>query len=437
MKDRVRSYLLAQLYAEVCERDRQSVDPLSKAIYDRFRELYWTVSRILRQGRKLLGWREESYKPPLWMLVDESVVHDTSRGRVLIDTTPTARRDIGTGIQRVVRQIVKAAIESGEGFPVMIIDGRLCFYAKDAAEPIPLDIRTGDTLLLLDSGWLCVSEYRPIVDLVRAHGGRNVVCLYDLFPIIYGAAFPKALRENFRKWFEEIILSADGVAAISRSVANEFEQYCHERHIARKEGQKLGAWALGADFAETASAPATPRVGAIVEGRCPFFLAVGTLAPNKGQALCLSAFEELWTRGVDVALVIVGRPGWNTTALERRLREHPERGRRLFWLSDACDAELQCLYRSARAVICASYAEGFGLPLIEAAHAGAPVIASDIEIFHEVGGDSIAYFDVLDSQALAERIVEMLASEKRAQPLPVLSWNESMQALFDLVKASR
>jgi len=435
MKDQIRSYLLAQLYAEVCERDRQSVDPLSKAIYDRLRELYWTVSRILRQGLKLIGSRGKNYKPPPRMLVDENLIYGSACRRVLIDMTPTARSDIGTGIQRVVREVVKAAIESGEGFPVMIIDGRLCVYARGAVEPTPLDIRSGDTLLLLDSGWLYVSEYRPIVDLVRARGGRNVVCLYDLFPIVYGAAFSAALRANFKKWFEEIILPADGVAAISHSVANEFERYCQERRLMRVATQQLGVWTLGADFTEEVKTAPTTRVRAIAEARSPFFLSVGTLAPNKGQALCLSAFEKLWAGGIDVTLVIVGRPGWNTTALERRLLEHPEHGRRLFWLSDANDAELQSLYRCARAVICASYAEGFGLPLIEAAHAGAPVIASDIEIFHEVGGDSVAYFDMLDPESLMKQIVETLASEKRAPPLPVLSWKESTQRLLDTIES--
>jgi alpha-1,2-rhamnosyltransferase len=75
------------------------------------------------------------------------------------------------------------------------------------------------------------------------------------------------------------------------------------------------------------------------------------------------------------------------------------------------------------------------LPLIEAAHAGAPVIASDIEIFHEVGGDSVAYFDMLDPESLMKRIVEMLASEKCAPPLPVLSWKESTRRLLDTLES--
>lgn len=435
MKDPIRSYLLGQLYAEVCERDRLAVDARFKAIYDKTRELYWTISRFLRRGAKLVGWRGERQKaPPSWMLVDESIVCGAVRGRVLIDVTPTYRSDIGTGIQRVVRQVTEAAIGSGEGFPVMIVDGRLCFHSKGAGRPIPLDIRSGDTLLLLDAGWLYVSEYRSIIDLIYASGGRIVACLYDLFPVAYAAAFPATLRNGFRRWFEDIVLSCDGVAAISHCVATEFEQYCQERNLARKQGQRIGVWTLGADFTEAETANPTARVRMIGDSSRFFFLSVGTLAPNKGQALSLAAFERLWARGIDVAFVIVGRPGWNTAALERRLREHVEHGRRLFWLSDASDAELRYLYRSARAVICASYAEGFGLPLIEAAHAGAPVIASDIEIFHEVGGDSITYFNMLDPESLGERIVETLALERRGSPLPLLSWKQSTQALLRLLE---
>lgn len=436
MKDPIRSYLLGQLYAEVCERDRLGVDARFKAIYDRARELFWTISRFLRQGAKLVGWRGGRQKaPPSWMLVDLSVVCGADRGRVLIDVTPTYRSDIGTGIQRVVREVAKAAIESGQGFPVMIIDGRFCFHAKGSRGPIPLDIRSGDTFLLLDAGWLYISEYRSIIDLVCASGGRNVACLYDLFPIVYAAAFPARLQVGFRRWFEEIVLSCDGVAAISHSVAKEFAQYCQERNLPRKQGQRIGVWTLGADFTGEETANPTARVRMIGDNARVFFLCVGTLAPNKGQALSLAAFERLWARGIDVAFVIIGRRGWNTAALERRLCEHVEHGRRLFWLSDASDAELRYLYRSARAVICASYAEGFGLPLIEAAHAGAPVIASDIEIFREVGGDSITYFNMLDPESLAEQVVETLASERRGTPLQALSWKEATQTLLDMIES--
>ncbi|MGD9540555.1 glycosyltransferase family 4 protein [Methylocystis sp.] len=432
-KDKVGAYLLSQLYNEVCERSGQPLDARLSWAYDRAREFYWTASRLIRVARKWVGAAPQTQQkqPPDWMIVEPSAAK-SSRGRLLIDVTTTWRADVKTGIQRVVREVVKASLDGGRGLPVAIVDGRLSFFSCDAPQPQPVTIEPGDKFLLLDAGWIFVEEYDSVLESVRAQGGEIIVCLYDLFPLVYAAAFPYSLQIDFRKWFERVILRADHIVAISHSVARAYENYCAEHSSVRKDGQTLRVWWLGADFSNYIQSSPTTRVRAISEARRPFFLSVGTLAPNKGQALCLAAFEKLWAAGVDATLAIVGRPGWNTTALARSLREHPEHGRRLFWLSDASDAELQSLYRSARAVICASYAEGFGLPLIEAAHAGAPVIASDIEIFHEVGGDAITYFDMLDPESLKERIVEVLASEKRAHPLPALSWKESTQNLLDM-----
>lgn len=434
-KDEIKTYLLSQLYDEVCERGRLRLEPRFNAAYDRAREFYWTVSRFIRIARGWIGAapRTPQKTPPDWMMVEPSAAN-SSGGRLLIDVTTTWRADVRTGIQRVVREVAKASIGGG-GVPVAIVDRRLSFFSREAPLPQPVAIAPGDRFLLLDAGWIFVEEYSSVMDSVTAQGGEIIVCLYDLFPLGYAAAFPYSLQIGFREWFERVILRADHIVAISHSVARAYENYCAEHSSSPKEGQTLRVWWLGADFSNYIQSQPTKRVRAISEDSRPCFLSVGTLAPNKGQALCLAAFEKLWARGVDATLVIVGRPGWSTTALERRLREHPEHGRRLFWLSDASDPELQSLYRSARAVICASYAEGFGLPLIEAAHAGAPVIASDIEIFHEVGGDSITYFDMLDPESLMERIIETLASKKLAHPLPVLSWKESTQSLLDMITA--
>ncbi|MFO1103839.1 MAG: glycosyltransferase family 1 protein [Methylocystis sp.] len=435
-KDKIGAYLLSQLYEEVCERGGHPLDPRLRWAYDRAREFYWTASRLIRATRGWVGAapRTQQKAPADWMIVERGAAN-SGRGRLLIDVTTTWRADVKTGIQRVVREVVKASVDAGCGLPVVIAEGQLSFFSRDAAQPQPVAIESGDKLLLLDAGWIFVEEYDSVMESVTARGGEIIVCLYDLFPLVYAAAFPHSLQIGFRNWFERVILRADRIVAISHSVARIYEDYCVERGSLRKDGQTTEVWWLGADFSNYIESAPTKRVRAISEAARPFFLSVGTLAPNKGQALCLAAFEKLWARGVDATLVIVGRPGWNTTALARRLREHPEHGRRLFWLSDASDAELQSLYRSARAVLCASYAEGFGLPLIEAAHAGAPVIASDIEIFHEVGGDAIGYFDMLDAESLMERIIETLASKKVAHPLPVLSWKESTQNLLNMVSA--
>src|SRR5690606_14583343 len=108
------------------------------------------------------------------------------------------------------------------------------------------------------------------------------------------------------------------------------------------------------------------------------------------------AFDALWASGESTRLVIVGRQGWLVDELADCLRAHPENGRRLFWLSDVSDEALLKLYASSDALIMASRAEGFGLPLIEAARHGIRLIARDLPVFREVAGDAAFYFSSQD-----------------------------------------
>lgn len=433
-EQRIESYLLTQLGDEICEHERTMVDERTKFAYDRMRELYWTVSRV---ARKIRGVFERPASEPVEgsplqrMSLDGDIPAPRSDRRLLIDITPTHRRDFGTGIQRVVREVAKAAVESGEGLPVFMQEGRLYSHFAHPSLPEEIEVRESDRYFMLDAAWAHADEYRKMMDTVSRRGGSNIICVYDLLPLLYPAACPPGLQRAFEVWFDELVCRSDAVVAISRTVASEFRDYAAAR--GRRNDRPVGWWLLGADFGGDAQASLSSRTASICSSARPFFLSVGTLAPTKGQAVSLTAFEKLWDAGVDTTFVVVGKRSWNTKALERRLEEHREFGRRLFWLRDADDAELRCLYRRARGVVCASFTEGFGLPLIEAAHHGAPIIASDIPIFRELGGDELVYFDMLDPGALAGRIEEELARSKAAPKLAAPSWRESTHTLTQLI----
>jgi glycosyltransferase involved in cell wall biosynthesis len=167
---------------------------------------------------------------------------------------------------------------------------------------------------------------------------------------------------------------------------------------------------------------------------------VGTIEPRKSHAQVLDAFELLWQRGSDAMLVIVGRPGWMTAAFVARLRAHPEAGKRLLWIEDATDEMLERLYESCSALILASRGEGFGLPLVEAAQRGLPIIARDLPVFREVARDHAFYFADDAPQALAQSIEAWLAlREKGTHPLsrgmPFLTWAQSAAQLRRLLEA--
>jgi alpha-1,2-rhamnosyltransferase len=238
---------------------------------------------------------------------------------------------------------------------------------------------------------------------------------------------------NYEVWFDRIVLASDAVVGISKSVADEFCAFVRSRERAPSR-QRVGWFHLGADFQAPANKPPSRKAAAIRASGPPYFLSVGTIEPRKGYAVALAAFDKLWSVGVDARYVIVGRCGWHVRALQRRIVEHPQYGRRLFWLDDATDADLEHLYEGARALVFSSFAEGFGLPIIEAMRHKLPVIASDAPIFREIGGDAIAYFDLLDSDSLAQRIEDALASRGASTPPPVQTWREAAKHLLEIVR---
>ena len=82
----------------------------------------------------------------------------------------------------------------------------------------------------------------------------------------------------------------------------------------------------------------------------------------------------------------------------------------------------------------ASVGEGFGLPVVEAAMHGAPVIASDIPIFREVGGSGARYFELLDPTSLAAAIEATLAAPREAPQIATISWRQSAEEMVRLIR---
>ncbi len=79
------------------------------------------------------------------------------------------------------------------------------------------------------------------------------------------------------------------------------------------------------------------------------------------------------------------------------------------------EQELTDLYQRARAMVMPTFAEGFGLPVLEAMAAGLPVLASDIPVLREVGGDAAVWFDPYDSASIAQAITVAATQPERLQ----------------------
>jgi len=85
---------------------------------------------------------------------------------------------------------------------------------------------------------------------------------------------------------------------------------------------------------------------------------------------------------------------------------------------------LAAIYRQAALVLLPSDGEGFGLPVIEAMACGTPVVASDLSVLREVGGDAAQYSPVGDIPSWIERVVASLREKQQRPP----AWFERCSA---------
>lgn len=120
----------------------------------------------------------------------------------------------------------------------------------------------------------------------------------------------------------------------------------------------------------------------------PYLLHVGSCAPRKRVDVLLDVFSRVHRDRPDLLLVHVGAPFTDT--FERRIDSLGIRSA-VVALTGLSRERVAALYGNAKLVLLPSDAEGFCLPVIEALACGARVVASDIPVLREVGGDALTY----------------------------------------------
>jgi len=371
--------------------------------------------------------------------------------RVLLDCTRSAERaGHHSGTRRVVRNLVQHAGAAlaplgVAALPVASREGRLGGLPARAlidpsrradaraARTAPLAPGPGDLLLLADSLW--APGLLPAVERARLAGAALGALVHDILPVRHPEWFAPELPERFVGALRWLLERADFLLTFSEATRADLADWWRGQGA----GAPLPACAVvrpGSDL--DAAVPPGPGAETLTGAACdaPLFLCVGTLEPRKGHALLLDAFERVWQAGGCAQLLVAGREGWSCADVVARMARHPERGRRLFVRGDLEDGELILAYRRATALVQASRAEGFGLPIVEALHLGLPVLASDLPGHREAGGRHARYFDPGRPDALARLLLDFDAERERAHvrelgPAWCPSWRDASRALLE------
>jgi alpha-1,3-rhamnosyl/mannosyltransferase len=140
-----------------------------------------------------------------------------------------------------------------------------------------------------------------------------------------------------------------------------------------------------------------------------YFLCVGADYAHKNLRVVLAAYAQLRARwkgpAEPPALVLVGPASHTAGGVFPDLRRAAPSG--VIYLDQVSDPHLVALYAGTLALVFLSAYEGFGLPILEAMAAGAPVLCSRLSAVPEVAGDAAAYVDPLDDAAVAERLLAL------------------------------
>ena len=135
----------------------------------------------------------------------------------------------------------------------------------------------------------------------------------------------------------------------------------------------------------------------------PYFVALGTIEPRKNHALLLDIWDHFGTGPDTPRLFIIGGRGWAAPEVFARLDalppDHPVK-----LLTGLSDPAVMAILAKAAALLFPSRAEGFGLPVVEAAALGVPVITSNLPVIKELLGDYAVYLDVTDIYSWIETI---------------------------------
>ena len=381
----------------------------------------------------------------------------TKKKRLFIDVSELIHRDQNTGIQRVVRSILKEfLLNELDNFQIIPVHANTVDVGYKKADSFtskfiknvdefdndqPIEFQAGDIFFGLDVQFAVIPAQIDFYKKMSESGVKIYFMIYDLLPALSPHFFEGGVLEFYEKWLLTIAEVSDGVVCISQAVADELRDWLSTKHIKRERDFKIGWSHIGSDIQSskpTFGLPADAENTLTMLTKDVTFLSVGTLEPRKGHLQMLEAFEILWNKGLNVNLVFVGKEGWNVENLKNKILNNPELSKKLFWLCGISDEYLEKVYEVSSCLICPSMGEGFGLPIVEGAQKGIPMIIRNIPVFNEVAGVHATYFNGVKGEDLAIVLEKWIEDNIHGRVVPSneiqsITWETSAKKLKDVL----
>lgn len=170
-----------------------------------------------------------------------------------------------------------------------------------------------------------------------------------------------------------------------------------------------------------------------------YIFSIGNLEPRKDLPTMISAFRSLPKEIREkYSLVLAGGKGWKTESTERAIKEAQAAGENVIRPGYIPQEDVPAFYQQADLFCMSSIYEGFGMPIVEALTSGTPVVASDIPVLREAGGDAILYAQPKNPGDFTEKILSILSnpnsrkemSDRMQAQVQRISWEKNVDTLM-------
>ncbi|MCV6587141.1 MAG: glycosyltransferase [Marinibacterium sp.] len=262
-----------------------------------------------------------------------------------------------------------------------------------------------------------------LIGALRARAAIRVAAMvHDVIPLQRPGEQAPGRAEQFSERLSRVRDNADLVLYPSD----------HSRRAAERIFDQWGGAPRGAviPLGITIAAPDLAGLPAGLDLTRPYFVALGTIEPRKRHDLLLDLWDDMiWAQEAHAPpmLYIVGQRGWQNADVVRRLDallpDDPVRE-----LGPLPDGAVTALLSGARALLHPSAAEGFGLPPVEAACLGVPVLCQPLEVYGEtLGGRAIC---IADRDGWRMAIGRLTQHPDPQEPMPAPGWAAHFNSLL-------
>jgi glycosyltransferase involved in cell wall biosynthesis len=370
--------------------------------------------------------------------------------RIAIDYTAAIRQ--GAGIGTYVRNLVAAMLQQDSSNQYTLLTSG----HSSPEQTFPEAANARGRNIFLPDRYLNVLWYRWRVPLPATlfsgpadiyHGPdfvlpplgkkvKKVVTIHDLAFLEHPEYAVPSLAAYLRKVVPEAVNAADIVATVSTEVSRTLTTHFQtpaEKMIVVPNGVSPHFHRINDPIILSAT---QHKFGL----KHPLVLGVGTMEPRKNHLSLIKAFHQAQQKkGGPAMLAIAGGQGWlyeETKQLVSELKLE----KKVRFLGRVSDLELITLYSMADVFAFPSFAEGFGIPLIEAMACGAPVITSNLSAMPEVVGDAAILINPHSTDELATAITKVLENEplrdtlreKGYQRARMYTWEESALKMLNI-----